>query len=232
MKITYNAPFTLTYTFICLVIIILDLTLFASETVDGREVAGIITQRYFTVYPFGTEPMRLSNPLAYFRLISHTMGHGSWLHFFGNFSLILLIGPILEEKYGSKKLLYMSLATALITGLLNAIFFDSGLLGASGIVFMLILLASFTNVQRGVIPLTFILILVIYLGKEIYDAFSNDQISQFAHIIGGICGSIFGYVMGGKKDNGKSLKTVEERTQESILPSDTSTSNKDDFMDL
>jgi membrane associated rhomboid family serine protease len=116
----------------------------------------------------------------------------------GNFSFILLIGPILEEKYGSKMLLSLIFFTALVTGILNAVFFNNALLGASGIVFMMILLVSFANVQKGKIPLTFILVALLYLGQEVYQAVSSaDNISQFAHIIGGICGGIFGYVISG-----------------------------------
>jgi membrane associated rhomboid family serine protease len=98
-----------------------------------------------------------------------------------------------EEKYGSKRLLIMILLTALVTGILNILFFNTGLLGASGIVFMLILLSSFTNVRNGEIPITFILVAFLFLGKEVLESIQNDNISQFAHIIGGICGSIFGF---------------------------------------
>jgi len=40
-----------------------------------------------------------------------------------------------------------------------------------------------------------ILIAVLFIGKEVIQSFASDQISQFAHIIGGICGSIFGYFL-------------------------------------
>ena len=52
----------------------------------------------------------------------------------------------------------MILVTALLTALLNAVFFNTGLLGASGIVFMLILLSSCANIRAGEIPLTLILV--------------------------------------------------------------------------
>jgi membrane associated rhomboid family serine protease len=111
-----------------------------------------------------------------------------------NFSFILLIGPVLEEKHRSGALLVMLMMTALVTGILNIIFFSTGLMGASGIVFMLILLSSFTNIRSGEIPLTFVLIVVLFLAKEFINAFAEDNISQFAHIIGGICGSLFGFI--------------------------------------
>ena len=126
-------------------------------------------------------------------MFTHIIGHADWNHLLGNFSLILLIGPLLEEKYGSKSMAFMITTTAVVTALLHTFFFTGGLLGASGIVFMLILLGSFANIKQGHIPLTFILIVILYLGKEFIYSFSYDNISQFAHIIGGIVGSGFGF---------------------------------------
>ena len=99
----------------------------------------------------------------------------------------------IEEKYGSNNLLIMILATALITALLNIFLFNTGLWGASGIVFMFIILVSFTNVREGQIPLTFILVALLFVGKEVMQSLSMDNVSQFAHILGGVCGSFFGF---------------------------------------
>jgi uncharacterized membrane protein YdcZ (DUF606 family) len=83
--------------------------------------------------------------------------------------------------------------TAFVTGVLNVLLFRSSLMGASGVVFMMILLASFTNFSHGEIPLTFILVLILYLGGQLFESFRTDNISQFAHIVGGFCGSLFGF---------------------------------------
>ncbi|MCP4714673.1 MAG: rhomboid family intramembrane serine protease [Deltaproteobacteria bacterium] len=179
MKIKYNAPVILTLTLLSTVLLAVD------------QMAGDLISNFFTV--MGS--MNTSDPLDYARLFSHVLGHFDWTHLMGNFSFILLIGPILEEKYGSTAILMMILVTALVTALLNIFFFPTGLMGASGIVFMLILLSSFTNIRSGEIPLTFILIVVLFLAKEIINAFMLDNISQFAHIIGGVCGSIFGVLL-------------------------------------
>jgi membrane associated rhomboid family serine protease len=100
---------------------------------------------------------------------------------------------MLEDRYGSKTLLLMMFITALVTGILNALLFNHYLLGASGIVFMMILLSSFTNFSQGEIPLTFILVLILYLGVQIFSNQSEENISHFAHFIGGLCGSFFGF---------------------------------------
>ncbi|MBQ1907063.1 MAG: rhomboid family intramembrane serine protease, partial [Firmicutes bacterium] len=69
-----------------------------------------------------------------------------------------------------------------------------GIMGASGIVFAFILLTSFTEFKEGEIPLSFILVALIYVGKELMAGIlSADNISQLSHIIGGACGASFGY---------------------------------------
>jgi membrane associated rhomboid family serine protease len=178
MRIRYNAPVTLTFAIISAVVLVI-------AQLAGE---GIIVN-FFSI----GATLDFSNPLQWLRLVTHTMGHADWAHFMANFAFVLLLGPILEEKYGSGSLLFMMAVTALVTGLLNVLLLSTGLLGASGIVFMMILLISFTNIRAGEIPLTFILILALYLTREIVTAVREDSISQFAHIVGGICGSLFGF---------------------------------------
>ena len=157
MKIEYNAPVILTYALLATLILLVN-------------QLAINIMPYFTVYP----EINLSDPVWYFRLFSHVLGHGGWDHLVSNFTIILLVGPILEEKYGSRDLLIMIVVTAFVVGLLQILFFKEALLGASGIAFMLILLASYTRTRSGGIPLSFILIVVLFLGKEIYNAFPPD----------------------------------------------------------
>jgi GlpG protein len=114
---------------------------------------------------------------------------------------ILIVGPLLEEKYGSADLLFVILATAFVTGVANYIFFPQYVvLGASGVVFALIILSSLTSFKDGTIPLTFILVSVLYIGSEVYSAiFVNDNISNFSHIVGGMVGGGLGFA--GNKRN-------------------------------
>ena len=178
-KIQYNSPVILTFALISLVALGLNYL-----------THGATNKLLFSVYR--SSPL---NPLTYLRMFTHVLGHANFSHYVGNFMLILMVGPMLEEKYGSSKMIFMILFTALITGLINIAFFGNvALLGASGIAFMVILLSSFVNIEKGRIPLTFILIAILYIGNEIITGvFTSDNISQFAHIIGGVCGCIFGW---------------------------------------
>ncbi len=180
MKIRYNAPVTLSFALLSTLVLVL-----------GQLTGGSVILSFFSIPAKGM--FDAANPVHYLRLFTHIAGHANWLHLLSNFSFILLLGPILEEKYGKGPLLIMIVTTALVTGVLNVIFLPTGLLGASGIVFMMILLISFTNIKKGEIPLTFILVVFLFLAKEIINAFQENTVSEFAHIAGGICGSLFGF---------------------------------------
>lgn len=176
-RISYNSPVVLTFAIAALVILILD------EWFDGRLVLAA-----FSVY---------RSPISFgffIRLFGHTLGHASWAHLSGNMMLFLLLGPILEEKYGSGRLLGMIAITAVVSGLANILFFPHVvLLGASGIVFMMIILTSASYIKGDVVPLTMILIIIICLSAEVLSGiFENDNISHLTHIIGGVCGAVFG----------------------------------------
>jgi len=190
--IDLNSPVILWFTIIALAVLIID----------------IITPINM-VQLFGARRTSISDPMQYVRLFTHVLVHwGAILqdklsHFVGNFMMILAIGPMVEEKYGSDRLVIAILITAFITGLFKVLFFPGTVLvGASGIVFMLILMASFTNIKQGRLPVTVLLVAVVYIGNEIMlGLFTVDNVSRISHILGGLCGAVFGVVVHMKKLN-------------------------------
>ncbi len=181
MKIDFNSPVVLTFSLACTAVYLLNVT-------TGGAFVPLFAQSGYFNY---------ANPIDYFTLLSYVIGHDytTMEHLLGNLTFLLLLGPILEEKYGARALITMMVVTALVTAFINILFFDTGIIGASGIVFMYIVLVSFTNMKSGHIPLTFIIVAALFLGKEIINSVNNDNISQFGHIMGGIAGSIFGFSM-------------------------------------
>ena len=150
ITILYNSPVILTFALLSLLALGL-----------GKLTDGWTTQNLFCVYRSS-----LKDPLFYVRLFGHVLGHASWDHFLNNMLLLLVIGPPMEEKYGSVPLL-------------------------EGIVFMLIMLASLSGFSGG-IPVTMLLVAALYLGQQVYDVlFVHDNVANF---VGGICGTGFGYV--------------------------------------
>lgn len=178
-KFDYNAPVILTYFFICLIILIID-----------KLCKGKFSATFFSTYKNDS----LLNPLTYFKLFSHSLGHADWDHLYSNFIKILLIGPLIEEKYGSINLLIAMVLTSLIIGIVNKIFGKGGILGASGVAYMLILLSSFVNMENGKIPITLTLIILFFVVDEVIKLFrrKKDGVSHLGHVTGAICGVIFG----------------------------------------
>ena len=184
--ITFNSPIVLGFVMACFVV-----------TLFGIFSGGRITHLLFMTYRSS-----LKNPLTYIRFFTYVLGHSGWEHFAGNASYLLLLGPMLEEKYGPVMLGRIILITALVTSLINYIFFPNvAMCGASGIVFAFIILASFTGFKDGEIPLTFILVAVLYIGQQIIEGITiTDNVSNMSHIIGGVVGAIVGYRLNiGKK---------------------------------
>ena len=174
----YNSFVILTYFFLSLIVLIL-------KNITNRKTNNLFTSGRDSIL----------NPLTYIRMFTHILGHTNYNHFKNNFLYILLIGPMIEEKYGSINLLIMILITSFITALINIIISNKNITGASGIVYMLILLSSMVNLEAGKIPITLILIFVFYILTEIKDGlFKKDNISHLSHLIGAITGFIYGFI--------------------------------------
>lgn len=182
-RISLNAPVTLVFVGLC-----------AVATLLGTISGGAISRAVFTTY-FSS----LLDPLFYVRLFTHVFGHASWSHFAGNAVYLLLLGPLLEEKYGSRCLAEVIVLTALTTGIVHAVFLPhQGLLGASGVVFAFIVLGSITNIREGEVPLTFILVFVIFVGQQLFLGLTvQDNISNLTHIVGGLVGAFAGFALSG-----------------------------------
>lgn len=187
LHISFNAPAVLIFALICVAAQVLNLL-----------THGASNRLVFSVYR--SSPL---NPLSYVRCVAHVFGHADWEHLMGNMMYILILGPMLEEKYGTSNMVFVMLATALSTGIINLVFFPSvRLLGASGIVFAMILLASITTSSDHSIPLSFILVAILYIGQQIFEGlFTVNNVSHMAHIVGGIVGTILGFVMNKLKMN-------------------------------
>ena len=179
LKITFNAPVVLCLVAVCFIATLIN---YISNGASNRLL-------------FMTYRSSLLSPLTWIRAFTHIFGHADWAHYIGNMSYLLLLGPMLEEKYSSKTLAAAVAITAVMTSIVNSVFFPTvALCGASGVVFAFILLSSFTSFREGEIPLTFILVAIFFIGQQIIDGITvRDNISNFAHIVGGIVGGILGF---------------------------------------
>lgn len=169
MKVTYNSPIVLTFVLLSF----LELCL--------GYVTGGVSKGFFSSSTWSGS-------------VVYIFAHSGWEHYLGNMAYLLLLGPILEKKYGSFSLLVMILVTALLTSTINSLLFDSGIIGASGIVFMMIILTSMMNFREGSLPLTFVFIVLLYAGTEVVNSVTEEDISHFAHVFGGFMGGVLGII--------------------------------------
>ena len=182
LRLSFNAPAVLTFTALCVIV----------------QVISMLTRGESNRVLFSVYRASMADPLTYVRLFTHVLGHAGWDHLLGNIMYILILGPMIEEKYGTTTTALIMAATALVIGVINMVFFPGiMLLGASGIVFAFILIASITIREDNTIPVTFILVAVLYLGQQIWQGlFSQDNVSQMAHIVGGAVGAVLGFLLG------------------------------------
>ncbi|MBR4549079.1 MAG: rhomboid family intramembrane serine protease [Oscillospiraceae bacterium] len=180
-RLQYNSPVVLSFALLSLGALLL-----------GFLTSGDSTRQFFSVY---RSP--LSELWTWPRFLLHVLGHSSYSHYISNMMMILVVGPPLEEKYGGRSILWAICLTALVSGLVQWLFFpSSALLGASGIVFMMIVMSSLSGMREGCIPLTLVLVLILYIGGEIVNGFTHsDNVSQLTHIVGGLCGAFLGLSM-------------------------------------
>jgi rhomboid protease GluP len=199
-RIQYNSPVILTFSLISL----------------GALLLGILTDGWTTVSLFSVYRSSLGDPLFYVRLFGHMFGHADYGHFMGNILMLLVIGPPLEEKYGSLTLAGCIAITGFLCGLAQCIFFENTLLlGASGIVFMLVVLSSFAGMKEGKIPLTLLLVLVFYVGGELLDGLvSRDNTAHYTHILGGVCGAFLGYGIRRREQKKSRIELVEQPAEQ------------------
>ena len=183
-KIRFNSPVVLSFALISGIALIANYM-----------TAGWSNTQFFMCYKGSW-----TDPLTYLRLFTHVLGHADWNHYSNNMILFLLVGPLLEEKYGSLNLFEIIIAVAFVTGIVHVFLPGStGLLGASGIVFAFILLASITGEGKG-IPMTLLIAAAFYISQQIYEGIIvKDNISQLTHIISGSIGAFFGLFMSGSK---------------------------------
>jgi len=201
LRLSFNAPVVIAFALISLLALGLSY------------LPGNWNMRLFAVYraPF-------TDWLTYPRFFLHVLGHANIQHYLSNLMLLLVLGPPLEAHYGHRTLIEIMAIVALVSGLIQFIFFPgTALLGASGIVFAFIVLASMIGMQRGTIPLTMIFAVLLWVGTEVWNMFAvTNDVSELTHIVGGTVGAILGFVLA------KRSQTPEDGDVDTDLPYDAS----------
>lgn len=181
MRLRFNAPVTFSFALAATLVL----------AIDRFAAAGFISA-FFTAPGANFDPSSVAH---YLGVLTFTLGHQDWSHLWNNFLVIILLGPILEEKYEPKAFGIMVAVTTLVAGTFNILLKQPPLVGSSALAFMMIMLVSFARSRPGEVPVSFLLVFILYLLSELTRLSTGDgQISTSAHIVGGLCGVLFGFM--------------------------------------
>ena len=192
IKVAYDAPVTLTFVIVCAVIFLINLLLAKSGKAEGLQklLASPTAQS-------GSLPFIVKSPVSYLRLLFYMFGAGdgaagSASVLFTNLILIMLLGPAMEERYGSVIIGIMIFVSALFSGVLNACFCDASLVGAVPVVSMMIFLNAFMSFSKKKFPLSFAAVMILFVVLQIFSGAGAVRI--IICIAGGLCGSLFAFL--------------------------------------
>ena len=195
IKVAYDAPVTLTFVIVCALIFLLNMLLAKSGKAVGLEKIFASPTSQAGVLPFIP-----GAPLSYVRLLFYIFGSGAAGNavaggaslLFTNLILIMLLGPAMEERYGSAIIGIMIFVSALFSGVLNACFCENCLVGAVPVVSMMIFLNAFMSFSKKKFPLSFAAVMVLFVLLQIFSGAGAVQI--IICIAGGLCGSLFAFL--------------------------------------
>ncbi len=185
INIDIDAPVTVTFSMISILLFVLD-----SFVVKGKWTA-----LFMSSPAAGGDFLFVPNKvLSYVRLVMYSFSAVSWEVLITNLIFILLLGPSMEERYGSVIIGLMMLVSALFSGVLNACFCKNSIVGCTPIVFMMIFLNSFLSFSKKKIPSSFVLVFILFIVREIFVKNPNGVVGIFIGIAGGLCGSLFAFL--------------------------------------
>ncbi|MCR5284476.1 MAG: rhomboid family intramembrane serine protease [Treponema sp.] len=184
LKFSYDAPVTLTFVLISAILFILSTYVIKSGAVSIL-LASPTSQT-------GNLPFIVKQPLSYLRLLLYIFGSSDINVLLSNLIMIVMLGPAMEERYGSVIIGLMIFVSALFSGVLNACFSADSLLGALPVICMMVFLNAFMAFSKKTVPLTFIFVIVLIAFMQIFSG--TGAVKFFICIAGGLCGSLFAFL--------------------------------------
>ena len=184
LKFSYDAPVTLSF-----VIISALLFLLSNYIIKNGALAGILAS---PTSQAGSLPFIVKAPLSYLRLFLYVFGSDEVTNYITDILIILMLGPAMEERYGSVIIGIMLFVSALFSGVLNASFCAESLIGPVPLVCMMTFLTAFMSFSNKTVPITFIATIIAFGYLAI-----NSGMGALRFIIciaGGLCGSLFAFL--------------------------------------
>ena len=203
LKFSYDAPVTITFSLVCIIVFLLDKFVFKNYL--GTNILCSPTAAS------GVLPFNFGEVLSYPRLILYVFSSTSVSLLLTNLIFIILLGPSMEERYGSVVIGIMIAVSSLFSGVLTACFCKESLTGSAPIVFMMIFLSAFMSFSKKKLPMSFIMIIGMFIAVEILNKGANGVVGVLINMAGGLCGSLFAFLTSPKaRAENRYNKKIEE----------------------
>lgn len=195
LKFVYDAPVTITFALLALVIFILDTFVFKGSF-SGQWLLTPTVAEGFLPFSFSDFP-------SIVRLFLHVFGYTDPAVLICNLIFILLLGPAMEERYGSVIIGIMIFVAALFSGVLSACFCKVPACGAEPVVFMLVLLCTMMHLSRSKVSASSLAVIALFIGMLVLRKNLNGVVGVVIVVAGGLCGSLFAFLTSPKARKAK-----------------------------
>ncbi|MCR4953009.1 MAG: rhomboid family intramembrane serine protease [Treponema sp.] len=184
INFAYDSPVALSFAIITILLFVMN-----ALVIKGR----IDVFFYAPTNSGGAFPFNLKDGASYLRLVLYQFGYFDLSFLFADLIIILLLGQILEERYGSVIMGLMMFFSTLFSGVLNACFGKEKLCGAASIVIMMVFLNALTSISKKKVSVLSVATIVLVICREIF-ARNGGFISVIVSVAGGLCGSLFAFL--------------------------------------
>lgn len=214
INFAYDSPVALSFAIITILLFVMN-----ALVTKGR----IDVFFYAPTNSGGAFPFNLKDVASYLRLVLYQFGYFDLSFLFADLIIILLLGQILEERYGSVIMGLMMFFSTLFSGVLNACFGKEKLCGAASIVIMMVFLNALTSISKKKVSVLSVATIVLVICREIFARnggflqsgvtsgvvtgsvvsggagvksgfLDGGFISVIVSVAGGLCGSLFAFL--------------------------------------
>jgi len=186
-KVNLDAPVSITF-------VVLSVVLFLLSTYVIKDKAGGLLLASATKAG-GDNPFIASSVASYLRTILYVLGGTGIIPVLYNLTFILLLGPSLEEHYGSVLIGVCYFITAVFAGVLNACFCKTSLQGCACLVMMVIFLNALMNIYKQKLPVSSFLVLIISIVIITLSGKDSGVAVIFINIVAGLCSALIAFIV-------------------------------------
>ncbi|OOF61151.1 rhomboid family intramembrane serine protease [Rodentibacter pneumotropicus] len=131
------------------------------------------------------------------RYISHSFVHLSNIHIIANLSWFWLFGSVIERYFGGRKLFFIFLVSAIVSGIVQNYFSGAGFFGLSGVVYAVlgyVFVVDKLNANIFNLPKGFFTMLLVGLIFGFISPLFDIYIGNAAHVSGLLVGLLWGLI--------------------------------------